>query len=284
MDQPLYKKIFESSPLGVHLSFCTTPGGYHPFHWHEEMEMLYPLNGEADITVGRQTYRLPKKNVTVIEPYKIHSTYAHDDSSMSLRIRVSKEHLQNYVPNIDAYRIHCIPDDITEEQFSEYYKICDLLAELTRLYMYDAVSFRLEAEGLILQTVARLLRYFSVQSAPDVSATDPLTVERIHMVIRYVEEHYQESVSLQDAAAYLGISREYFCRMFKKNMGKSFLQYVNEVRLSQIYSELQSTSLPISEIMEKNGFTNQKLFNQSFKKMYGCTPSSIRKSKFVLDK
>lgn len=61
MNQPGYKKYFETSPLGILLSFYTTPGGYHPSHWHEETELLFPLNGEADITVENRTYRLPKK-------------------------------------------------------------------------------------------------------------------------------------------------------------------------------------------------------------------------------
>lgn len=277
MDQPYYKKIFESSPLGIFLSFHTTPGGYHPAHWHEEMELLYPLNGEADITIENKTYQLPKKNVMAIECCKVHSTFAHDDSSMYLRIHILKDHLQNYIPEIANCQIQCIPELISQEQFPEYYKICSLLAELTRLYMYDALAFRLEAEGLILQALARLLRFFSSKDAKSPFSSDPLSVERIRSVIRYVEEHFQENISLQDAASFLGISREHFCRIFKKNTGTSFLHYLDEVRLSKIYSDLQATSLPVAEIMEKNGFTNQKRFHQSFKKMYGCTPSSIRK-------
>lgn len=277
MSQPYYKKVFESSPLGIFLSFCSTPGGYHPPHWHDEMELLYPLNGKADITVENKTYQLQKKNVMAIECCKVHSTFAHDDSSMYLRIHILKERLQNYMPEIANCQIHCIPEQISSEQFPEYYKISNLLAELTRLYMYDVPAFRLEAEGLILQALARLFRFFSSNDAADFPSPDPLSVERIRSVIRYVEEHFQENISLQDAASFLGISREHFCRIFKKNTGASFLQYLDEVRLSKIYSDLQATSLPIAEIMEKNGFTNQKRFHQSFKKMYGCTPSSIRK-------
>lgn len=273
-----HQKIFEISPLGVVLAFCTHPGGYHPSHWHEELEILYPLNGEADIIVDNKKYRLPKKHVTVVESGKIHSTFSYDSSEMFLRIYVSKECLQNYIPDITLCRIHCIPEDISGEQFPEYYKICELLAELTRLYIYDTPFFRLEAEGIVLQAAARLVRFFSRSAAPQ-AAADPLTMERLRSVIRYVEQHYQEQISLQDAASRLGISREYFCRIFKKNIGNSFLQYLNDFRLSKIYGDLQSTSLSVSEIMEKNGITSQKQFNQSFKKRYGCTPSSVRNPK-----
>ena len=60
-------------------------------------------------------------------------------------------------------------------------------------------------------------------------------------------------------------------------MGMSFLQYVTEVRLSHVYHGLLETDLPIAELMEENGFTNQKLFNREFKALYGCTPSAVRK-------
>ncbi len=59
-------------------------------------------------------------------------------------------------------------------------------------------------------------------------------------------------------------------------MGMSFLDYVNEVRLSHVYHDLQYTEAPIGTIMEDNGFTNQKLFNRSFKQLYHHTPSELR--------
>ena len=142
----------------------------------------------------------------------------------------------------------------------------------------DIPFFRLEAEGIILQTVAQLIRYFSSTSAVQLADTHLMTIDRIRKVMSYVEEHYKENISLQDVSDLLGIGKEYFCRFFKKNMGLSFLQYLNEVRLSHIYQGLMDTDLPIAELMEENGFSNQKLFNRSFKELYGCTPSSVRKT------
>lgn len=129
-----------------------------------------------------------------------------------------------------------------------------------------------------MQTVAQLIRYFSATSAVQLADTHLITIDRIRKVMSYVEEHYKENISLQDVSDLLGIGKEYFCRFFKKNMGISFLQYLNEVRLSHIYQGLMDTDLPIAELMEENGFSNQKLFNRSFKELYGCTPSSVRKT------
>lgn len=277
MEQAYHKTFLEFSQLGINLAFTTAPGGYRPLHWHEELEILYPLNGEADITVEGKKYRLQKKNLTVIESFQVHSTYTYNKTSMFLRIHVSKQHLQSYLSNVELYHIDCIPEKLDDESFPQYYRICELLAELTRLYITDAAVFRMEAEGLILQILARLFRYFSVNTTPQLPDADLMTIGRIRRVISYVEEHYKESISLQDVSDLLGIGREYFCRFFKKNMGISFLQYLNEVRLSHVYQDLQDTDLPIAQIMEENGISNQKLFNRSFRKLYGCTPSAVRR-------
>ena len=102
-------------------------------------------------------------------------------------------------------------------------------------------------------------------------------MERIRTIITYTEEHFRETVSLGDVAARLGLGKESFCRFVKKNMGMSYLNYLNEVRLSHVYKALLDSDTPVGEIMASNGFTNQKLFNRAFKELYGQTPSSVRR-------
>lgn len=276
MEHPIHETLYDTSILGIRVAFRTTPGGYRPLHWHEEIEIMFPLNGDMEITVEGKTHKLPVKSFSVVESCQVHRQYTEKKTSMFLCIQISKKQLQSYIPDIELLQIHCIPADIPKELLPEYLLICDSFAELTRLYIQDSPTFRLEAEGIVLQALSKLLRYFSVSKAP-ASLADQTSIERIRQVITYVEQHFREPLSLQDAADFLGINREYFCRFFKKNMGISFLHYLNEVRLAHVYHDLQNTDTPISELMEANGFTNQKLFNREFKKLYGCTPSSVRK-------
>lgn len=277
MSKAYYESIKEIGKSGITLSFNTVPGGYHPLHWHEELELLFPLNGDADINIEGNIYKLPIKQVMVVESRQVHSTYAYHSPSMFLCIHLCKKHMQQYMPDIELYRISCKPAELTEETLPFYLEICKLLENLTRIYMLDADAFQLEAEGIILQVLAHLVRHFSTNEAPKLNASDMLTKERIRQIITYVEQHFRETISLSDIAEELGLGNEYFCRFFKKNMGISFLKYLNEIRLKHVYQDLITTDEPISEIMEANGITNQKLFNSSFKALYGCTPSAIRK-------
>lgn len=279
MSRPYYETFHEISPQGIQLSYLTTPGGYHPLHWHDELEIFYTLNGEADIIVEGKKYRLLKRHIMVIESRQVHSTYAYQDTSMFICIHISKKYMQKYLPDIELYQINCIPEEIDAEQFPVYLETCQFMETLTRLYMVENIpTFTMESEGIILQVLSRLLRFFSEYAVPGTADLSSSSFDRLRTIITYVEEHFREPVSLQDGADQLGLTREYFCRFFKKNMGMSFLEYINEVRLTHIYQDLTHTNTPISILIEENGFSNQKLFNRLFKKLYGCTPSSVRAS------
>lgn len=276
MSGTIYETFLNTSSLGISYAWFTNTGGHHPLHWHDEIELLYPLSGEADITIEGHSYKLLKRHLLVVESCQIHSTHSYNSSSMFLCIHISKNRLKEYIPDIENLQIQCHPGIITDSNFEYYLSLCRRLDELTRLYVKEAMSFPLEADGIILQIIAELFEYFSAPGKISYSG-DTLTIERIHRIIAFVEEHFHEPLSLTDAANILGLGRESFCRFFKKNMGMSFLQYVNEIRVTHIYYDLINTDLPISEISEKNGFLNQKLFNRCFKEVYGCTPSSARK-------
>lgn len=278
MNKIYYEIIQEIGTSGIRISFRTVPGGYHPPHWHEELELLYPLNGETDMKIDGKKCHIPNKQLMAIESCHVHSTYSTNTTCMFLCIQVSKKQLQQYMPDIELHQIHCRPDEISDNEFPAYLEICQMIENMVRLYIEDVPAFQMEAEGIVLQVLAHLIRNFSTNEAPELNSTDALTMERIRNVIAYVEEHFREPISLADISDYLGLGKEYFCRFFKKNMGISFLNYLNRVRLTHIYQELRTTDLPITELMEANGITNQKLFNRTFKELYGCTPSAVRKA------
>ncbi len=279
MEVPRYETEKESLESGFRISFITTPGGYHPLHWHDALEILYYLNGENEVTVGGKKYRMQKKHMIVIDSRQIHSTYGFDATSMFACIHISKAHMEKYVPGLELYAVHCTPDDLNDENFQDYLDICMLLQDLTRAYVRGAETLPMEVEGYLLQIFAGIIRHFSQPQTLLPADASSLQEERIREVISYVRDHFAEPLSLQEVADETGFSKEYFCRFFKKSMGMSFLQYLNEVRASYVYRDLENTDLSVAEIMEKNGFTNQKVFNRTFREIYGCTPISVKNHK-----
>lgn len=273
----LYEAFHKTSPLGISFAWFTNSGGHHPLHWHNELEILYPLSGKADIRLSQSTHNLLKRHLLVVEGGTLHSTHSESGSAMFLCIHVAKDMLRDYLPELETLHITCSPDIITDENFEHYLHLCQMLDDLTKLYIREAPGFFLEADGIVLQIMGKLVEHFSSPSTPGLSAADTLSFERVQQIITFVEEHFREPITLDEAAGVLGLGREYFCRFIKKNMGVTFLQYVNEVRASHVYYDLIYTDLPVMEIMERNGFTNQKLFNRTFRALYGCTPTEARR-------
>lgn len=275
--QPIYETIRDKAATGLKYSFCTFSDYHEPLHWHDELEILYYLNGSPDITIDQLRFPLPSRRTLVINSGQVHNTHFRDTSSMFLCIHIDLKEMEKYIPDVQLYRITCRPDCIPDELTDVYLEIGLLLEKITRLYIQETPFLLTEASGLILQVFAKLLRHFAKKAAPDDIYKDECSRQRIRDIITYVQTHYREPLSLEAAASHMGLSREYFCRFFKKNMGISFLKYVNEVRITNIYQDLLYTDLPIGQLLEKHGFLNQKLFNREFREIYGCPPSHIRK-------
>ncbi len=280
----IFQTLHHASPLGFSYEWRTSSQGHIPMHWHEEMEILYLLNGEAILTTDGIREPLKKRHLKIVEERKIHGIHCLDDSTMFLCVHISKEQLKPYLESISQSAIVIQEDSLNTAEFQKYLSICRLLDNLTRRYMVTDDEFQMEADGILMQATALLLRHFSADAYPAVAGTDPLSLERIRTVISYVEENYREPLALADGADRVGLGREAFSRFFKKMMGMSFLQYVNEVRLSHAYTDLMRTDLPIRDVMEQNGLANQKLYNRLFKEYYRMTPSQARRHPEMQDR
>ena len=92
----------------------------------------------------------------------------------------------------------------------------------------------------------------------------------------YMQEHYQESLSLTDISSVLGISSSYFSHLFKKQTGKNYVEYLNEIRLKAVMEDLKNSDFKIAVIAEKNGFHNFEYFSRFFKKATGLSPMKWR--------
>ena len=90
------------------------------------------------------------------------------------------------------------------------------------------------------------------------------------------QAHHRENIALSDAAATLRMHPNSFCRFFKENTGVTYLNYLNEYRLSKVYEDLVTTDVALHEVLEKHGFTNYKLFRHMFAERFHTTPGRMR--------
>ncbi len=112
----------------------------------------------------------------------------------------------------------------------------------------------------------------------EASGDGPGLADRMGLVTAYIQSHYREELTLEDISGYFGVSREYFSRFFKKQMGVNFIRYVHLLRLEHIHEDIINSDDSIMAIARHHGFTNYKLFTKMFREIYGCTPRELRKT------
>ena len=95
----------------------------------------------------------------------------------------------------------------------------------------------------------------------------------------FVEAHYQEDISMQDAAAALRYSDAYFCKLFKQCFKVNFSAYLNQFRVGRALQLMQDPRLSMREISTACGYTDANYFARVFKRITGQTPTEYRNAK-----
>jgi AraC-like DNA-binding protein len=134
--------------------------------------------------------------------------------------------------------------------------------------------------GVFLDLLADLAECGRFRALNDTAAPAELRgqdIARISAILRYVQEHHMESISLSEAARLAKLSPPAFCRFFKRHLGKTFGDYVNEVRVMQACRELVDTEREVTEIAFDCGYNDLAHFNERFRRFTSRTPREYRR-------
>lgn len=101
--------------------------------------------------------------------------------------------------------------------------------------------------------------------------------ERILEVIRYLEKNMDRMVTRREAAKYIFLNEDYFSRMFRKEIGMGFKEYLLKMKMDYAGKLLENTTIPVTLIASKVGYENFTNFSQMFRKVMGVTPTEYRK-------
>ena len=150
------------------------------------------------------------------------------------------------------------------------------LRELEEAWFHSKVLEPTQYQAFVelLKVFARHLELAAAELWPQEPAQGiSPTVRRVE---EYLEEHPHEDVSIQDMAKLLNVSVFYFCKVFKKATGKTFTQYLAEVRVAKAKNLLLNPHARISEVAFEAGFQSITHFNRLFRKVAGQSPTSYR--------
>ncbi len=276
MDYLIHENIEIQSDIQVRFTIYEYSNLLINNHWHNSIEILLIKSGKMQVWISDRSYDLEKDDFIIINSMDIHATKTSEPTKVQL-LQIPYSFLKAKIPDIE--HIHFEPASISDPQkkSSVHTAIYELLSEMGNAYYSQEGGYALKFSSILYHLLYLLVKECKTDITSNEIMKNDIIRNRLMLVINYVKEHYAEPISLKDAASLISLNQEYFCRFFKKYMGTTFLDYVNEIRLSHIYEDLLNTGETITRILETHGFTNYKLFIKKFHEKYGCTPMKKRK-------
>ncbi|MCF0132641.1 MAG: helix-turn-helix domain-containing protein [Blautia sp.] len=243
-------------------------------HFHQDIEMIYVLEGELSVSVGDVISKMKAEDILVINANKRHSLSGSPDV-LYVKLSVAYQMVSDLYQN--AYVIYWC--DSTKSENEHYAALRQHLKELIRHYMENrGATSNFGHIALCYRVMDTLSMYFMVNADDKETRDDKDKFEdRIAQINNYIRANYSRAISLKELSEQLYLSNGYLSRFFKKNYGMSFVEYLTNVRLFHAVDEILYTSIPVTRIAYDNGFPSVAVFNKAFKKVYGETPSAYRK-------
>ncbi len=270
----MYEPVFKLERTGVSIHFYTNHKLYNPVHWHSAVELIYVLTGASVVTISQKTHTVRAGDFVVIDANELHE-YRYERNSSIMVIHFSRKSMREFVPGMREYHFHCTLDSLKPEQYKAYKRICQYLMEIPLMHVEKPMGYQLRCHAVAMEIFYDLLHHFTTKKSRFLTERTQ-NLKRMYDITEYIDQHYSEQLTLDDVASHFFLSNAYFSRLFHKHMGVTFISYLNQVRMSHVYSDIRNTKSGIMELAEKHGFPNYKVFNRLFHATYGCTPREAR--------
>lgn len=256
--------------------WCQTKrtGRKYPSHWHPDMELSLLFEGEMEVQKDGKCIKYREGDVCLLNSREIHSIIPNMENVkkkyQGITILIRSDFLHSMIDDFD--NIYFRLEEIREKQ--------EIAALMYRIFdLYSAQKH----EGTNLQVLGYICEIINIlcekcmYRLEDIDIRQRRDWEKIRMIIEYICNNYNMPLQQQEVAQMFYFSRGYFASFFKKYTGKTFKEYLTEIRMNEGESMLLGTSESIARIAQDTGFGDERRFIETFKRYYGMTPGNYRK-------
>ena len=283
--KPLYQDLPFPIDSHIHYYIEDLPHFIVPWHYHPAIEIMYITRGIGTRFVGDCIEQYEEGDVCMIGPNLPHE-WRNDDA---------------YCDKESGLRATCICLFFKREIFDpnfirlpEMNNIRDLIERSRRGLKFTGKS-KLEITRFIrssvndvgvrkvtnlltlLELMATSTEYELLASVGFTNSVNSEDFERFNKVYKFLVKNFATSIRLEEVSTLVGLTPTAFCRYFKERTKKTFVEYLNEMRIGYSKKLLLENKMKISTISGEVGFPNLSNFISQFKKVTGMSPSQFQK-------
>lgn len=262
--------------------------------WHEEVEVVYLQHGSYKLDINMEPYGTDQECFLFLNSGELHSlrSVSVEFDEQAIVFSPSMLLFHNYDSIDESILLPLAQNELTFPRFldqtipfSPAFRSC--YQQISRIFsknnetlvtgeqiLTDNVIAQLQIKAGILQLIGILMEAGLMRQSP---GPESQKITAIKTVLSYITEHYQEKLYVQDLASQINMNEQYFCRFFKRSIGKTPIDYINDYRLNKVIRLLETGDAPVTEVCLECGFNNMGNFQRLFKRKTGTTPLQYRK-------
>ncbi len=251
------------------------------YHYHSNYELYYLYSGERYYFIKDKSYHITEGTFVLINKYDIHYTTSPAGKGFErIVLNFDDDFIKDALNSLgNAELIECFKKNtpIIKLQKEDIPFSQGLLNAILNEFNLKSDDYLMYIKSALIQLMIFISRY-----QKNMQEIEPDYINSLHKTISditgYINNHFQENITLDFLAESYFVSPYYLSRTFKKFTGLSFVEYLNSVRIKEAQRLLYKTEMSISEIGEAVGFNSNTHFGRVFKKIAGTSPLAYRKT------
>ncbi|WP_371362351.1 HTH-type transcriptional activator Btr [Sporomusa rhizae] len=274
--QMIHQNIKSDFPINIAHKEYHEPGPILKKHWHEELMVFYVEKGNALIHCNSEVTPIRAGDVAVINCNDLHYIENCCDHFIESWILLDVNFLRSHKDDICQTK-YITPLLLNRIRFKSKIEndseLISQIQEVLRVYEQKRPGYELWIKAAFYRILVLLMNH-------TIPVTDEINYRQHHQlrpVLQYIDEHFDQKITLQSLAAMANLSPHHLCRLFKSITGMPPVAYVNHLRVNTAMVLLQEQHLPISEVALAVGFNDSNYFSRMFKKYKSISPTNVPK-------
>ncbi len=243
--------------------------------WSPNFLISIILSGRINIHYKNHTREFKTHDIFFFMPFQTYSYLSSDSDTQVLTLSVNCDYIKRLCSDMDnlTFQKSHITKDLSN---STYIKICTRFSTIIFNNKKDDTCSRLKLMEAITGMIITIFESFGIKAEKNEHIE--YSKDRIMKIMQYINEHYNEKISVNDISKYLGIHPQYFSSFFNKHFKSNFNEYLNTFRINHSLEQLIYSKDSILTIALDYGFSNHKTYAAAFRKLYGLSPTEYRKN------
>lgn len=272
------------------------------YHSHEYMQIWYVCRGIIEHWIGGKAHEMLKGDVFVIPPYISHKIgFKNVDEVKLVGCEFSSDFINDQFEDFYIYQdvfdfAYLQPFLVSEENIKPKLNLSAkaqadvefILDSMLEEYETKEKYYDLVIKGDLLKFLSIIAREYNKSYVNNEINSESRQLidkyrENILDSIEYIDDNYSKDIQLDDVCQHSMMSKTYFCYIFKNLTGKTFTQYLIDIRINRSIDMLSDTDMSITDICYQVGFNDLSHFCRTFKRQVGVSPGYYRKAVLEID-